>query len=143
MRLPYLLPSLPSLLHTPPQVGLPSDRDQYVHRVGRTARAGKTGQSLLLLTDFEANFLNKLKELPIRNMPQLSPAIIEAEVPAMNKALSQVSWRSGKEEAEVRIVCACVRERGRGARHEQGAEPGEQEEEEEERMQCILEVERG
>ena len=43
------------------QVGLASDRDQYIHRVGRTARAGKTGQAALLLTDFEEAFVSKLQ----------------------------------------------------------------------------------
>merc|ERR1740123_2345877 len=31
------------------QVSLPSDKAQYVHRLGRTARAGKSGQGMLLL----------------------------------------------------------------------------------------------
>lgn len=42
------------------QVGVPSEREQYIHRVGRTARAGKQGQSVLLLADFEAYFLRQL-----------------------------------------------------------------------------------
>lgn len=43
------------------QVGVPSDKAQYVHRVGRTARAGKRGQALLMLCDFEAAFLDKVR----------------------------------------------------------------------------------
>jgi ATP-dependent RNA helicase MSS116 len=43
------------------QMGVPSDKAQYVHRVGRTARAGKRGQALLMLCDFEAAFLNKVR----------------------------------------------------------------------------------
>jgi ATP-dependent RNA helicase MSS116 len=43
------------------QVGLPQDRAQYVHRVGRTARAGRSGLGVLLLTDYEADaFLPEL-----------------------------------------------------------------------------------
>ena len=38
------------------QVGVPSDKAQYVHRLGRTARAGKGGQGLLVLADFEVCF---------------------------------------------------------------------------------------
>lgn len=44
----------------PVQMGVPSDKAQYVHRVGRTARAGKKGQALLMLCDFEAAFLDKV-----------------------------------------------------------------------------------
>eukprot|EP00854_Cymbomonas_tetramitiformis_P016119 gene16119-19118_t len=52
------------------QVGAPSSREQYVHRLGRTARAGKQGEGVLLLADFEQFFLRKLHDLPIqRNMP--------------------------------------------------------------------------
>ena len=45
------------------QVGL-TDRDQYVHRLGRTARAGRSGAGLLMLADFEASFLSELKDIP-------------------------------------------------------------------------------
>lgn len=42
------------------QVGLPSDQNQYVHRLGRTARAGKDGRGLMLLTDAEKGFLREV-----------------------------------------------------------------------------------
>lgn len=48
------------------QVGVPSDRAQYIHRIGRTARAGKSGSGYLLLHDFETYFLNDVKDLPLR-----------------------------------------------------------------------------
>lgn len=35
------------------QVMAPGSRQQYIHRVGRTARGGKEGQSLLLLLEME------------------------------------------------------------------------------------------
>lgn len=47
----------------------PLDPAQYVHRVGRTARAGKTGRSLLFLTDKEESYVDFLRR---RNVP-LSP----------------------------------------------------------------------
>ena len=75
-------------------VDFPPSCVQYVHRVGRTARAGKTGQALLLLGDFEAFFLKKLGDLPIRNMGQLPPHIVQAEEAVVNRALSFVSLGS-------------------------------------------------
>ncbi len=42
-----------------------TDREQYVHRLGRTARAGKSGSGLLLLADFEAPLLRDLKGFPL------------------------------------------------------------------------------
>lgn len=37
------------------QVGLPSSREQYIHRIGRTARAGKEGEGWLILNAIEAS----------------------------------------------------------------------------------------
>jgi hypothetical protein len=46
-------------------VGL-TDPTQYEHRVGRTGRAGKEGEALLLLADDEARLLPALSAFPIR-----------------------------------------------------------------------------
>lgn len=51
------------------QVGLPADKAQYVHRIGRTARAGKSGSGILLLCDFEApGFLSRADDLNLKKM---------------------------------------------------------------------------
>ena len=44
------------------QVGVPADPEQYIHRLGRTARAGKDGRGALILTPDERLFLGR-KEL--------------------------------------------------------------------------------
>jgi len=49
------------------QVGL-TNREQYIHRLGRTGRAGRTGRGILLLCDFEGPFLKELKDLQIRSV---------------------------------------------------------------------------
>ena len=41
------------------QVGL-TDKEQYTHRLGRTARAGKDGAGMLLLMDFEESHMMKI-----------------------------------------------------------------------------------
>lgn len=40
----------------------PDDPRDYIHRVGRTARAGNSGKSLLFLLPSEIGFLRYLKE---------------------------------------------------------------------------------
>ncbi|KAL2847204.1 putative DEAD box ATP-dependent RNA helicase [Aspergillus pseudoustus] len=52
------------------QVGLPANAEQYVHRVGRTARAGKDGRAVILLTEAESYFIKVNKHLPIQQHPQ-------------------------------------------------------------------------
>ncbi|KAK4610423.1 ATP-dependent RNA helicase, mitochondrial [Fulvia fulva] len=52
------------------QVGIPSSGEQYVHRVGRTARAGNEGRAVILLTQRESFFLKVNKNLPITPYPE-------------------------------------------------------------------------
>ncbi|KAL6979604.1 putative DEAD-box ATP-dependent RNA helicase 48 [Sarracenia purpurea var. burkii] len=57
------------------QVGIPSDREQYIHRLGRTGREGKEGEGILLLAPWEKYFLDEIKDLPIEKypLPHLDP----------------------------------------------------------------------
>ncbi|KAI0529802.1 DEAD-domain-containing protein [Xylaria digitata] len=49
------------------QVGLPPDREQYIHRVGRTGRAGNSGKGWLILSHEEVpEARNRLPGLPIK-----------------------------------------------------------------------------
>ena len=44
---------------------MPSSREQYIHRLGRTGRAGKEGIGWLILGPFETLFLNELKNIDV------------------------------------------------------------------------------
>ncbi|XP_076950317.1 DEAD-box ATP-dependent RNA helicase 31-like [Bidens hawaiensis] len=57
------------------QVGIPADKAQYIHRLGRTGRKGKEGQGILLLAPWEEFFLSTIKDLPIskRQLPLVDP----------------------------------------------------------------------
>eukprot|EP00930_Biecheleria_cincta_P006075 TRINITY_DN107054_c0_g1_i1.p1 TRINITY_DN107054_c0_g1~~TRINITY_DN107054_c0_g1_i1.p1 ORF type:complete len:281 (+),score=45.97 TRINITY_DN107054_c0_g1_i1:72-845(+) len=48
------------------QFGAPPTRELYIHRVGRTARAGKKGRAVLLLGELERAFLSSVEDLPLR-----------------------------------------------------------------------------
>ncbi|TPX38842.1 hypothetical protein SeLEV6574_g07583 [Synchytrium endobioticum] len=48
------------------QSGQPQDVDQYIHRIGRTARAGRSGEAITIVSPYERGFLNRdLADLPI------------------------------------------------------------------------------
>ncbi|KAG9236810.1 mitochondrial putative ATP-dependent RNA helicase, partial [Amylocarpus encephaloides] len=48
------------------QYGLPENREQYIHRIGRTGRGDKTGTGYLLIHDSEMNAAtNQLRKIPI------------------------------------------------------------------------------
>ncbi|KAF2012428.1 DEAD-domain-containing protein [Aaosphaeria arxii CBS 175.79] len=51
------------------QVDLPSSQEQYIHRVGRTARAGRDGRAVTILFDNEAFFIKTNPSLPIKPYP--------------------------------------------------------------------------
>ncbi|ORE03109.1 DEAD-domain-containing protein [Rhizopus microsporus var. microsporus] len=70
------------------QVGVPSTREQYIHRLGRTGRAGKDGEGLIFLAPFEKKFLKtELSDLPIE---QVNTALDEVEEERLNNELSRV-----------------------------------------------------
>lgn len=79
------------------QVGLPMNGEQYVHRVGRTARVDKDGRAVVLLTQAESFFLTVNRKLPIqpyvhsidtRNNAAASAAMARIDDKAKQKAYS-------------------------------------------------------
>ncbi|XP_021748836.1 DEAD-box ATP-dependent RNA helicase 31-like [Chenopodium quinoa] len=78
------------------QVGAPSEREQYIHRLGRTGRKGKEGQGILLLAPWEDSFLKSIKDLPIT---KATPPIVDPDTrKKVERALSKVDMQS-KEKA--------------------------------------------
>lgn len=66
------------------QFDAPVDPSSYVHRVGRSARAGKVGKSLVFLTKKEDAYVDflKLRKIPIRELPEdevCKPSSVEDE----------------------------------------------------------------
>lgn len=51
------------------QLGVPADREQYIHRLGRTGRKGQEGTGILMLAPWEDFFLSTIKDLPITKAP--------------------------------------------------------------------------
>jgi ATP-dependent RNA helicase MSS116, mitochondrial len=71
------------------QVGL-TERTQYIHRLGRTARAGKEGKGALLVSDYEAIHMRKeLKDMNLKKMQV--PDASDETVKLVKRTLSEVS----------------------------------------------------
>ena len=80
------------------QVGIPRDRESYIHRLGRTARANKKGEGWLFVTDLEyQSFQRKLHDLPLeRDNTSLPSAHVDmsqelGHSPEITTTLSQLA----------------------------------------------------
>merc|ERR1719203_1074191 len=60
------------------QFGMPSTREQYIHRLGRTGRAGAQGKGWLVLGPFESLFLGELKNIDVPLNPVLRDLLNKA-----------------------------------------------------------------
>ncbi|KAH7883888.1 DEAD-domain-containing protein [Phlebopus sp. FC_14] len=70
----------------------PDDPRDYIHRVGRTARAGKVGKSLLFLLESELGFLRYLKEAKVPLNEFTFPADRIANVQSQLEKLLQKNY---------------------------------------------------
>eukprot|EP00522_Entomoneis_paludosa_P013808 CAMPEP_0172445192 /NCGR_PEP_ID=MMETSP1065-20121228/5100_1 /TAXON_ID=265537 /ORGANISM="Amphiprora paludosa, Strain CCMP125" /LENGTH=652 /DNA_ID=CAMNT_0013195991 /DNA_START=30 /DNA_END=1988 /DNA_ORIENTATION=- len=84
------------------QVGF-TERDQYIHRLGRTARAGKSGHGVVLMAPYEKNHMMKkeLQDLPMQESacPPLSPELQAAMDGALRNVSQNNSLRESAEQA--------------------------------------------
>ena len=71
------------------QMGVPSNREQYIHRLGRTGRAGKKGEGVLVLSPEESFFAKKdIADLPLS---VLEDRATPEDARAVSAAMSRVS----------------------------------------------------
>ena len=60
------------------QIGLPPSEEQYVHRIGRTARGDKTGEGWIFITDLETRELRqRLHNMPLETDTTLKTAKVD------------------------------------------------------------------
>lgn len=72
------------------QVGVPRNRESYVHRLGRTGRAGKEGEGWILIHDEEEkSFIDTLGDLPVEQDRSIETA--DANLAKPSQELSELS----------------------------------------------------
>ncbi|PXA85441.1 DEAD/DEAH box helicase [Nostoc sp. 3335mG] len=87
--------------------------DDYVHRIGRTGRAGATGKAFTLITDEDAENIANIEKLTGQTIPRIEGAKAEASAPREARpARAPREERAPREDRPVR------EERGSGRRSE-------------------------
>lgn len=79
-------------------MGAPSNRAQYIHRLGGSGHDGKKAQGMLLLAPWEGFFLSSIKDL----------AIAEAPLPLVDPG-GGGAFRHREEDQRVGLYVACFR----------------------------------
>ena len=82
------------------QVGL-TDREQYIHRLGRTARAGKSGSGMIILAPYEERTMRRdLNDMPLVNyVPIISTAVQSSVDNALGKVNGDPSIKQAAQQA--------------------------------------------
>ena len=65
---------------------IPQDPESYVHRIGRTGRAGKTGMAMTFVTPRERSYLNIVEKTIKRKMEKMTPPTIDQALEGQQKA---------------------------------------------------------
>lgn len=92
---------------------LPTDPEVYVHRVGRTGRAGRTGVAISLVTRSQLRLLNRIEQTIRQSIPRAmvpTPAEIEAHRTAEWQEKLAVWLRRGRYSQERTLVDALAAE---------------------------------
>ncbi|KAI9592428.1 P-loop containing nucleoside triphosphate hydrolase protein [Syncephalis fuscata] len=85
------------------QMGASAGTDQYVHRSGRTGRAGQSGRAIAIYSQLERDFANVLSELGLRHDPELEQRLIAVAADATVKP-KETTDEAGSDVTETKIL---------------------------------------
>ncbi|KAI9502863.1 hypothetical protein GGI25_002638 [Coemansia spiralis] len=88
------------------QVGIPTESEAYIHRLGRTGRAGKSGEGVILLTKLEMPFLKNISALPIVKSEKYTSEYIETLADFSGESVAKFTrrWEFIKTNLEPELV---------------------------------------
>jgi ATP-dependent RNA helicase MSS116, mitochondrial len=76
------------------QVGRPADKETYIHRLGRTARAGASGKGFILLGEAESLFTNALTKFNLRSYPNPVTMDVQTIAPALDSLTEEAKRKT-------------------------------------------------
>jgi len=93
---------------------LPADCEDYVHRIGRTGRAGKTGIAISFITPRERNWVNQIQSFTRQPLRELTlPSVAEVEQKRAERLMERIAGQllAGANSSE-RAMLINLQERG-------------------------------
>ncbi len=93
---------------------LPADNDDYVHRIGRTGRAGKTGIAISFITPKERNWANQIQSFTRQPLRESNlPDVAEVEQKRAERLMDRIEGQllAGANSSERALISKLV-ERG-------------------------------
>ncbi|AZU60069.1 ATP-dependent helicase [Neobacillus mesonae] len=66
---------------------IPQDPESYVHRIGRTGRAGKTGVAMTFVTPREKSYLSIVEKTTKRKMERMTPPTLDEALEGQQRAV--------------------------------------------------------
>ena len=92
---------------------LPNTPEDYVHRIGRTGRAGTPGEAISLVSPDEKEYLAGIEKLLKREIPRLTAPEFESEARAPSRASGSSGSGGSREAREHREPREAEKPRGR------------------------------
>ncbi|MEH6889074.1 DEAD/DEAH box helicase [Bacillus sp. JJ864] len=68
---------------------IPQDPESYVHRIGRTGRAGKTGLAMLFVTPRETGQLKNIERTTKRKMDRMTPPTLDEALEGQQRLIAE------------------------------------------------------
>jgi ATP-dependent RNA helicase DeaD len=93
---------------------LPADCEDYVHRIGRTGRAGKTGIAISFITPRERNWVNQIQSFTRQPLREFTlPTVVEVEQKRSERMMDRIAGQlmAGASSSE-RAMINSLQERG-------------------------------
>jgi len=103
---------------------LPGHGKDYIHRVGRTARAGKSGKAIAMVTQYDVEVYQRLETLLGKKLPERK--LDEETVLILHERVSEAQRMATRELKEMLSATTSKGKKRRGGRVEEGGDGGVQ-----------------
>jgi ATP-dependent RNA helicase DDX47/RRP3 len=81
---------------------IPTHSKDYIHRVGRTARAGRSGKAITFVTQYDVELYQRIEHLIGKKLPLFET--VEEEVMVLNERVSEAQRTARIVSATIEVI---------------------------------------